>query len=227
MAVQFVVTKTLAAADDDNVAASQTPLASGNLTLNGVAATGSPAIAVLDTQRHVIITSAGNDSGITFTIYGTNQGGIAIFETVTGANIGIATSVLDYKTVTRVAVSAATAAAVKVGTNGVGATEWFALNKAIQPDNLSVAVVVTGTVNYTGQYTYDDLNCTKPGDPVRAGNLATIQPTLWSDPSLTAQTATMDSTMGPTPIFAYRVLINSGTGSIKATITQAGIAGPH
>ena len=91
------------AADPDGIATSQTPGAAGDLTLNG--ALVSDGVATIKQtgsdannrpySRHgqlVTITSAGDDSGRTFTITGeTAEGGIRS-EEVTGANAGAATS---------------------------------------------------------------------------------------------------------------------------------------
>jgi hypothetical protein len=52
-----------------------------------VTAVSSP-VATLDTQRHVICTSGGNDSGITFSIGGTNDSGQYITDSFAGANVG-------------------------------------------------------------------------------------------------------------------------------------------
>ena len=98
------------AAVANSIALTQTPLAAGDLALAGALATGGIATLVLSGQ--VTITSAGNDSGKTFTIYGTNNSGSIVSEAIAGGNAAAVTSVLSYKTITRIAVSAATAAAV-------------------------------------------------------------------------------------------------------------------
>src|SRR4051812_33415348 len=107
MAALATVTKQLTAASTTNICLAQTPLAAGNLTLNGALVTAG--VAILDTQRRVGITSAGNETARTFTIYGTDDAGTVISEAVTGANVGVASSLRDYKRVTRITVDAATA----------------------------------------------------------------------------------------------------------------------
>lgn len=71
-----LLTKTLAAASVNAIAQSQSLGAAGNVTLNGATASGG--LATLDTQRRVLITSAGNDSGISFTVFGATDSGTAI-----------------------------------------------------------------------------------------------------------------------------------------------------
>src|SRR4051812_25402104 len=133
----IATTVTLATADADGIAASQAlPGASGLLAvLDGALASGGAV--TLDAPRRVIITSAGNDSGITFTVVGTarsQQGGIAQTETVTGANVGAATTTQDFATVTSVTGSAATAGAITVGTSGVGSGPWVPWNESVNTD---------------------------------------------------------------------------------------------
>ena len=53
--------------------------------------------------RNVTITSGGNDSGITFTVTGTDASGAALAETITGGNAGIATGTSIFATVTQIA----------------------------------------------------------------------------------------------------------------------------
>ena len=76
------------AVDADGICASQTPLAAGNLTINGALASGGTV--TLNAAQLITITSAGNDSGRTFTVYGTDVEGDLQTEAVTGANAGTA-----------------------------------------------------------------------------------------------------------------------------------------
>ena len=111
----------LAAAAANNICLSQTPTA-GNLTINGALATSG--VATMDNPRRVLITTGADESSRTFTIYGTNWSGNTISETMTGPVTTTGQSVLDYKTVTRIAISGNAAAALTVGTSGVGGSQW-------------------------------------------------------------------------------------------------------
>jgi hypothetical protein len=69
----------------------------------------------------VSITSAGDDSGDTFTIVGTKVGdltGSLTTEVVTGANAGVATSVNYYARINSITASGASAGNVSIGTTG-------------------------------------------------------------------------------------------------------------
>ncbi|MGO8916208.1 MAG: hypothetical protein ACLQJR_09900 [Stellaceae bacterium] len=206
-----VLTKTLAAASVNTIAQSQSLGAAGNLTLNGAAASGG--VATLDAQRRVLITSTGNDSGITFTVLGTTQSGTAIQETVTGANAGAVATNQDFLTVTKVSSSGATASTVQIGTNSVGSTPWLLLDQHVTPGNVSLgALIASGSVTYTAEYTYDDFL-----------NLAAgAYPTPRTVVGLTNQSTSTDAQLA-FPVKGARLTITSGTGTVTLTVIQAGI----
>ncbi|HVT27666.1 MAG TPA: hypothetical protein VHE81_06570 [Lacipirellulaceae bacterium] len=182
---------------------------SGNVTVgtNGIAQ-----IADLGTARQVSIASAGDDSGITFTITGTNAGGNPLVETVTGAVTDAATTVNHFQSVSQITASGASDDAVTVGTNGVGSSGFVSLNYHAQPVNISVASVVSGTISYTVQWTYDDPN--------------KVTPTWFDDGTAKTKTDDFVTTMND-PVFGSRVLINSETApaSVTTTYIQAGLVG--
>src|ERR1700744_4680398 len=104
------ITKTLAAAVANGIALSQALGGAGFLMLSGSLVSGG--VAVLGSQRQVIITSAGNDSGLTWTVIGTDDTGNPIKDQFAGANVGVATSNLNFATVTSISGSGATASTV-------------------------------------------------------------------------------------------------------------------
>jgi hypothetical protein len=201
----------IAAANAAGIAANATPAAGAAFTL-----TASPV--VLDQARRVIITSAGNDSTRTFTITGTNRSGNIISETITGGNIAAVSTVNDFKTVSAVVNNgpgAVAATGATVGTSGVASTQWFNIDGNADPISISVDVIVSGTINYSVEYTYDDPN-------------VVTAPTVWTiaGGSLTSKTANADSQANPFnfPIWGLRLTQNSATPPASATITvqQAG-----
>lgn len=216
------ITYALVAASDNNIALNQTPAGAGNLTLNGSTVTGG--VAVLDAPRRVLVTTVSDESAKTLTIYGNQRvdgTGNAISETMTGPNATTGYTVQSFGRVTRVAVSAAFTGNVRVGTNTIGDTPAQLVNYEAQPVNLSIAVVVTGTVNYTVQYSYDEIM----GLPDPSSWSPTVPNPVWfNDPTLAAVAATGDTTFND-PIQAWRVTINSGTGSLAIKAIQAGIRG--
>lgn len=224
MSHPIVTSLSLAASVATGIATSQTlPGTAGlSLVLNGSLVTGG--VATLDTvSRRVIITSAGNDSGITFTITGTRANGwanTALTETITGGNAAVATSTQDFLTVTSIVASAATASTVTAGTastGGVASGPWVPWDRF--PGDLQVSlygVVLTGTPTWGVEYTYDDVfglwtpsNITFP----RALTLGTM----------TGITGTMDGQITQ-PVVASRLTISalSGAGGVQLTSMQQG-----
>lgn len=103
------------AADADGVCQSQTPAAGGEqaLTINGAQASGG--VATFVAARFITITSAGADSGRTFTVTGTDVNGNVQTESITGPATTTVTGTLYFRTVTEVLVDDNTAGAITVG----------------------------------------------------------------------------------------------------------------
>lgn len=97
----------------DTIAQAQSRGAAGNLTLNGTlvsAGTGTFAI-----NRKLGITSAGNNTGVNFTITGTDASGNAQVETRAGPNATTVFTTGRWKTITQIATNAATVGNVWCG----------------------------------------------------------------------------------------------------------------
>lgn len=208
-----VTTLTIAAADPDGYALAQTKGAAGDLTLNGALVSGG--VGTPDAARRVGITSAGDDSGITFTVYGTaraEENGVAISEVVAGTNVGVAETTLDFATVTRIATSAATAANVTAGTTAKASGPWvpWDVNRG-SPFNLSVAgKVASGSPTYEVEVTYDsvwDIPTTYP-TPVTVGGMAGLTGSAYT---------TLNA-----PVTASRLTLTA-IGGVTLTQTQQGI----
>lgn len=204
----------LAAADADGICASQTPLAAGPLTINGALATGG--VATIAVPARITITSAGNDSTNTFVVVGTDHAGNRITETITGPNATTVTSVLTYRTVTSVTISAAAVGAITVGNSQSGASAPIAFDPWAFPQ-VAIQCGVSGTVNYTVQQTLDN-----PNDPVNPIAQASMQWVDHPDTNLVGATATRQGNYGYAPLF-MRVVINSGSGTVRLTVIQANV----
>ncbi len=209
-------------ADQDGIATAQSALVAGPLVLDGILSTDG--VGILDTARRVLVTSGGDDTAITFRITGTNSDRNPIQETIVGGDTAAVYTISDFLTVTEVYASGATAANVEVGTNGVASSRWIVLNYMISPFDISIGVVVSGTVNYTIEYTYDTVNSNQNQMGGALGNYPAV-PTVWAHATLAAKTASADG------FFAYavaaaRLTVNSGatgTDSVTATFISAGI----
>lgn len=215
----FAITETLTGSNASIVASQNTYYAINSIAISGAATgaitVGRAGVATLDAARQVRITSAGNDSGITFAIVGTDINGTAISETLTGANASTADSALSYKTVTSIKSSGAVATTLTIGTNGVASSQWVRFDDVGSASQVAIQCTVSGTVNYTVQQTMDDPEWLYSG-------IARSQVT-WvnsQDSSVVGATSTAQSNYSFAPVFA-RVIMNSGTGTVTATFRQA------
>lgn len=201
----------LAAADDNGISTAQAPLAAGNLTINGALASGG--VATLDTPRQVIVTSSGDDTGINFTIYGTTYGGHEVSQTIVGVDSGAAATTVDFLTVTRVYVDGATDGNVIVGTNTSAGSSWIRFDSWAFPQT-AIQCNASGTVNYTVQVTMDDPN--SPTNPVPVGEVTWLNT---NDTDAVTAVGDVFTNFDWTPTWG-RILLNSGSGSVKGTFAQ-------
>jgi len=106
------------ATDADGISVSASIGSATTLTLGGTLTSGGSYTTGDNIGQIITITSAGDDTGITFTVVGTNAVGDALTEVVTGADTTVASSSGYFNTVTSITTSAATAGAVTAGVLG-------------------------------------------------------------------------------------------------------------
>lgn len=220
------VSETITGANTSTSSTSATFDTVTGVTISGAAAgavtVGMNGLATLDAARRVLFTSGGDDSGITFTVTGTDWAGSPISETVAGTNTSTAYTVLDYLTVTNITSSAATASTVTVGTNGVASSPWVRFDNYAAAAQVAIQLTASGTVNYTLQQTLDDPNRTTNNVVTNTYQTARSAVT-WvssSDSNAVGATSTVQTNYSMAPVFA-RILLNSGTGTVTGTFTQA------
>lgn len=197
----------LAAASPNNIALSQSTAGAANLLINGANASGG--VATMTYASQVLFTFNGNESGHNFTVTGTNANGQVQIEVVAGGS-GTAVTVYNYLTVTKIAVSAATTSTLTVGTNAIGSSQVMIIDRFINPAIISVAAVVTGTISFSVQVSYDDFGAS-------GYDLVTTPPTWFAPTALAAQSANIATTIQG-PITMLRITQASGTGSVSVTI---------
>jgi len=203
----------LASASATNVRTASGVLAAGAVTLNGSLV--SDGVATFDTPRRVLFTTTADETTKTVTLTGTNWSGNPISETITLVNNSTVASVLDYKTLPSVVSSAALTGNLSIGTNGVAASPWVFLDPWAQ-GNVAMQFDVTGTVNYTIQSTLNDPN--DPTNPVASADVAWIPS---NDAAAVGATASIQTNFLFAPRYA-RILLNSGSGSVRGTFSQSG-----
>ena len=95
-----------------------------------------------------------------------------------------------------------------VSKTGVGSSDALVMNTNITPFNVGFGVIVTGTVNYTVQHTFDDP--------------AVGFSTWFSHPTIANETTNQDGNYA-FPVTGIKVLVNSGDGTATLKLVQAGI----
>jgi len=114
------------ALDADGISTTASISGAAALTINGTLTSGGSYTSGDNIGQLITVTSAGDDSGITFTIVGTNAVGDAQTEVLTGADTDVATSSGYFNTVASITTSASTDAAVTAGVTGTGTGTVFA-----------------------------------------------------------------------------------------------------
>jgi hypothetical protein len=87
------------------------------------------------------------------------------------------------------------------------------MNLNTSPFNVGFGVIVSGTVNFTVQHTFDDVF----SPSFNAGTA-----TWFPHPTIAGQAANADGTYA-FPVTAIRLLVNSGGGTATLVLLQAGI----
>lgn len=203
----------LAAADPNGITTAETPGLNADLTLNGAFASGG--VVTLTPPRAVTFTSADDFSAVTFTIIGYDENNYPAREDVTGPDNDTVTSTTKFKTITQIATDSDgtfTTETVEAGAvaSGIGDGAWWPLD-LYNPNQVTTTSVniLTGTANYSVQYTNED-----PFDTTIT-QLAVAHPVAALTGASTDQTAFTTTLMR-----AVRVNFASGTGTVRVTITQ-------
>lgn len=208
-----VLTLTLQATNSNGISASQSVSGAANFLINGTLATAG--VANLVTAQFVGITSAGDDSGITFTVTGTDRYGRPQSETIAGTNTTLAQTTKNFLTVTQIASSGSTASTVTAGINSTGTTAPIIIDRFVNPSTYGAAMVFAGSATASLEISYNDLS--------PAWDMANNSPTWFGVTGFTAITSNHNGQIGG-PVTMLRLKITSGTGTVSATIITPMIA---
>ena len=214
MAVSQTTSVQLAAANPQAVAASQTPSTPGPLVLTAMPV-------VLDTARRILVTTTANEAGKTLTVTGTDRGNAAISEILALPAAGTVQSVQDFRTVRTAVISSAAAGPVSVGTSGAASSRWLLLNQQLTPVSADINVNFGGNAgNVTVQQTADPIDMALFG--ASYPGVFFPQPVTRDVLGLTAITTDSEGLLS-IPTRAIRLVVNSGAGPVRLTVTQAGL----
>ena len=205
-------------ADPNGVVTAETPVDGTDLTIGGAYASGG--VATFPYPTEVTLTSTDNLSTVTFTVIGTTAGGVYQSEDVTGPNNDTVQTSNVFATVTAIEVATVTTfttETVEVGGAdvGVGTGAWWPLDIYTPNQVSSISCnIVSGTANYTVQYTNED-----PFD-TSITQLAVAHPAAALAGASTDQTAFTTTLMR-----AVRVNVASGaSGVLRVTVVQQSTA---
>lgn len=210
------------AASVNSISLLQTRVGAGALLINGALAQSvtpndGGTLDFNQFNRTVTITSTGNLSGVNFTITGTKKFPYdpykVVTETIAGPNNNTVSTTGLFNRVLSITTSGTVGTAVSVGTGVTGATSnWCPVGGPGVQFNVGMAVVVTGTINYTVNHTFDDIY--NPN----------ITPVAFPHDSSVFVNATASAASNyVNPCRASEIVINSGTGSLTFTIIQDGL----
>jgi|DEB0MinimDraft_3_1074331.scaffolds.fasta_scaffold01306_5 hypothetical protein len=134
-----------AAADPDGICVNQSTTGAASLTITGALA--SNGVATFDVPRTVSMTSTANESGVTFTITGTDKYGAALVADLAGPNNTTVNTPQAFKTVTAVAVDGnLTSTQVDVGSSSILGLPYHLLNAGKILGITEDGLTATGTI---------------------------------------------------------------------------------
>jgi hypothetical protein len=208
-------------ADPNGVVTAETPVDGVDLTIGGAYASGG--VATFPFPTEVTFTSADDLSTVTFTVIGTDAGGVYQQEDVTGPNNETVQTENVFATVTDISVATVTTFTteeVEVGGAdvGIGNGDWWPLDIYVpnQVTTISANILASGTATYSVQYTNEDIfnlpaaDCLAVPHPAAAGAFTS---------------ATTDQTHFTTTLMrAVRVNVASGSGQLRITVVQQSTA---
>lgn len=158
----------LATADDNGIVESQTPAGAGQLALNGaltdfsadsiaVAQTlaGAEDLVLTDSRvylagnQYLVITSIGDETGVTFTITGVALGNVGVTETIVGPNAGSVVTTKQFSQIISISSNGATSDDVEVGTWSAATLDQpRRVLLTFGADETGNSAIVTGTDRY-------------------------------------------------------------------------------
>jgi len=212
-----------AAPSATNIRTASTIAGAGAVTLNGSLV--SSGVATLDQPRRVLFTSAGNDSGITFTVNGTDWNNMPVSEVVTGANATTVYTVYDFKTVTSVVASGASAGNVSIGTNGIASSRPVFMD--LYADSSIYIQTDTGgssAITYTIQLSGDNPNNAQIG--IGSESYVNARWVNSGTAALVNATSSQNANQAGVPTMVRVYISNAGsntTASVHVNFNQSGM----
>lgn len=147
----------LATVDVDGIFENQTTAGAGSITLDGTEVTNGKWTSPDGFPHQIAIDAAGDISGVTFTVtgYADINENIQITEDITGVTTTAVESTNYFYSITSITVDGAVGSNAFAGIVDEATSQIYPINW--RADNISLLASVTGTVDYTIQQTFDDI----------------------------------------------------------------------
>jgi len=143
--IPVTITADTVALDADGISVAASVSNNAALVIGGALADSGSV--TLSHGRLITILSAGDDSGISFTVVGTDVNGDSQTETVTGANAGTATSSKYFKTIASITAVGNPAGNVSAGINASAADAIFTMRSRLKGMFLT-STATAGEINF-------------------------------------------------------------------------------
>jgi hypothetical protein len=203
-------------ADEDGVALLQDVDQNANMVLNGALSTIVQGVAEVNyagISRTLSLTSAGDNSGVTFVISGALDG-YELTENLVGPNADTVYSVNFYSIIYSITATVAPAVQVSAGSGTTGKTNWYLSNYQQEVSNMSIQVEATANITYSFSTTLDDIQEFTYANIVSFSPVATLT---------AATTSILASYSAPVRYSTIKVTASNDTGKLTATFLQQGI----
>lgn len=174
---------------------------------------GSAGIGTMTTDGAVGIYSGGDESDITFTVYGIDRYGNDNSETITGPDTTTVTGAVDWSIIHRIATSAAVGNNVEVGSVGTVFSQWIPVDRYGGDISLAVTLSSGASMTYAIQHTFEN---------VQANGFQEDDANVFVHATMTGETTSQDGSYS-TPIYALRLAITSFvSGTATLEVVQSG-----
>jgi VCBS repeat-containing protein len=163
--------------------------------------------------QHVTIWNAGDDTGDTFTVTGTDRYDNAMTEDITGANASTAAGTKNFKRVDIISSSGASTGDVEAGCDGTCESGWHVINYRGPDFNVAIGCELSATATYSIQHTFTN---------VQTVSFREDDATVYTHSTISGETTNQDGNYTNPPV-AVRLAVTAHTsGTVSFTIVHAG-----
>ncbi len=173
---------------------------------------GSCGIGTMATAGAISIYSGGDESDITFTVYGTDRYGNDNSEEITGPDTETVTGSVDWLVIQKISADGAVGNDVEVGSANVVFSQWIPVDRYGGDISVGCTVSSGASFTYALQHTFSD---------VQAAGFQEDDANVFVHATITGETTSQDGSYS-TPISAVRAAITSFvSGTLTIDVVQS------